>query len=254
MEVINIIAIIQARTGSSRLPNKLFYDLSGLPFLFHVVNRLKPSKEINKIVVATTTSSKDDCVEHWCVKNSVDFYRGSEKNVLRRYYQAAKKFNANIIIRVTADDPFKDFRIVDNAINIIKKKNYDFVCNNNPPSFPEGLDVEVITMKALTMSFYDSKSSFEKEHVTQYIHRNKNKFKIFNIKNDKDFSKYRWTVDTEEDYVFVKNVYDNLYKKNNIFLTEDIYKLLREKPELLKINKNIKKSHMYKKINYEKNK
>jgi spore coat polysaccharide biosynthesis protein SpsF len=242
----NVVAIIQARTGSTRLPNKIFSKLSGFNLLYHVVDRLKPSKEINKIVIATTTSAKDNGVEDWCIENHIDCYRGSEENVLKRYYEAAKKFKAEIIIRITADDPFKDYRIIDKAINILKEDNFDFVCNNSPVSFPEGLDVEVLTMDALYISFSNSISSFEKEHVTQYIHRNKYFFKVFNIKNDKDLSSFRWTIDTKEDYIFVKEVYNRLYKNNSIFLPEDIYKLLAKNPHLLEINSQVKKSDLYK--------
>ena len=242
----NVVAIIQARTGSTRLPNKIFSKLNGYDLLYHVVNRLKPSKEINNIVIATTSSSKDNSVEKWCLENSISFYRGSEKNVLKRYYNAAKEFNADIIIRVTADDPFKDFRIIDKAIKILKENDYDFVCNNSPVSFPEGLDVEVLTMDSLSESFLNSKSSFEQEHVTQYIHRNKINFKIFNIKNNKDYSHYRWTIDTKEDYSFVREIYKHLFDENSIFTTEDIYEFLEKNPHLLKINNKVKKSVLYK--------
>lgn len=242
----NVVAIVQARTGSTRLPNKIFCNLSGFSLLYHVVDRLKASKEINKIVIATTISSRDNSVEDWCIENYIDCYRGSEENVLKRYYDAAKEFKADIIIRVTADDPFKDFRIIDEAIKILKVNKFDFVCNNSPVSFPEGLDVEVLTMHALSNSFFNSTSNFEQEHVTQYIHRNKNFFKIFNIKNDKDLSYFRWTIDTKEDYLFVKEVYNNLYKKNSIFLPEDIYQLLDKNPLLLEINSEVKKSDLYK--------
>tara|TARA_B100000900_G_scaffold411694_2_gene431915 strand:- start:4462 stop:5193 length:732 start_codon:yes stop_codon:yes gene_type:complete len=242
----NVVAIIQARTGSTRLPNKIFSKLSGFNLLYHVVDRLKPSKEINKIVIATTNSIKDNSVEDWCIENYIDCYRGSEENVLKRYYEAAKEFKAEIIIRVTADDPFKDYRMIDKAINILKENKYDFVCNNSPVSYPEGLDVEVLTMHALSNSFFNSTSSFEQEHVTQYIHRNKNFFKIFNIKNDKDLSYFRWTIDTKEDYLFVKEVYSVLYKRDSIFLPEDIYQLLERKPQLLEINSEVKKSDLYK--------
>ena len=242
----NVVAIIQARTGSTRLPNKIFSKLNGYDLLYHVVNRLKPSKEINNIVIATTNSHKDDIVEKWCIKNFIDFYRGSEKNVLKRYYNTGKKFNADIIIRITADDPFKDFRIIDEAIKILKENDYDFVCNNSPVSYPEGLDVEVLTMEALAQSFYNSKSSFEQEHVTQYIHRNKTNFKIFNIKNNKDYSHYRWTIDTKEDYLFVREIYENLFDEKSIFTTEDIYEFLEENLHLLNINDKVKKSDLYK--------
>lgn len=242
----NVVAIVQARTGSTRLPNKIFLKLANASLLSHVVNRLRPSKEIDKIVIATSTSLKDNIVEEWCLNNYLDYFRGSENNVLDRYYHTAKKFNADIIVRVTADDPFKDFRLIDKAIKILKENNYDFVCNNNPVSFPEGLDVEVLSMDALSKSFFNSTSNFEKEHVTQYIHRNKKSFKIFNIKNVKDLSSYRWTIDTEEDYLFAIEIYNKLYNNNNIFLPEDIYQLLDKNSQLLQINNSVKKSDLYK--------
>lgn len=242
----NVVAVIQARTGSSRLPNKIFCELSGFYLLHHVIERLKPSKEINNIVVATTDTSQDNKVEDWCILNKINFFRGSEKNVLKRYYDTALMYKADIIVRVTADDPFKDYRIIDDAIKIIKKAKIDFVCNNSPISYPEGLDVEVLTMSALSKSYLNSTSTYEQEHVTQYIHRNKNLFKTFNIKNSKNLSHYRWTLDTMKDYFFVKEVYDNLYDKDALFLTEDIYKLLDKKPFLIEINKDVPKSTLYK--------
>ncbi len=241
----NVIAIIQARTGSTRLPNKVFYELSGKPLLYHVVDRIKHSTEIDKIIIATTKSSNDDLISRWAKDNGFFCYRGSEENVLERYYYAAEKYNADLIVRITADDPFKDFRIIDKAVRIIKENNLDFVCNNNPTSFPEGLDVEVLTMNSLKKSFQNSKSKFEQEHVTQHIHLNKNNFKIFNIRNNENLSHYRWTIDTIEDYNFSKLIYDHLYVENEIFLTEKIYELLEKKPFLSEINKNISRSTLY---------
>tara|TARA_B100000767_G_C19657967_1_gene489727 strand:- start:221 stop:958 length:738 start_codon:yes stop_codon:yes gene_type:complete len=245
LESIKVIAIIQARTGSTRLPNKVFYEISGKPLLHHVVERIRPSSEIDKIVVATTKSKNDDLINNWAKENGISCFRGSEENVLERYYYAAEKYNADLIVRITADDPFKDYRIIDNAVRIIKENNLDFVCNNNPVSFPEGLDVEVLTMNSLKKSFQNSKTMFEKEHVTQHIHLNKNKFKVFNIINNINLSHYRWTLDTIEDYNFTKLIYDNLYINDEIFLPEEIYKLLEQKPFLLDINKNVKKSTLY---------
>ena len=241
----NVVAIIQARNGSTRLPNKIFLKLMDKSLLHHVVERLKPSKEINNIVVATTTSSIDNSVQEWCLKNSIDCYRGSENNVLKRYYYAAYEFKADIIIRITADDPFKDYRLIDEAIKIIKKNKYDFVCNNNPVSYPEGLDVEVMLMDALRKSYFNSTSNFEKEHVTQYIHQNKNIFNTYNIKNKKNYSHYRWTIDTKDDYLFATEIYNYLYKNNKIFLTEKIYELIEKNPQLLKINDKVAKSDLY---------
>jgi spore coat polysaccharide biosynthesis protein SpsF len=190
-------------------------------------------------------SQNDDLIENWALKNGILCFRGSEENVLERYYFAALKYNADIIIRVTADDPFKDYRIIDNAVKLIKQFKYDFVCNNNPVSFPEGLDVEVLTMSSLKKSFQNATSKFEQEHVTQHIHLNKDKFNIFNITNKINLSHYRWTLDTLEDYNFTKLIYDNLYVENKIFLPEAIYKLLDQNPFLLEINNNIARSTLY---------
>ena len=242
----NVVAIIQARNGSTRLPNKIFLKLMGKSLLHHVIERLKPSKEIDTIVVATTTSPKDNSVQEWCIDNSIDCFRGSENNVLERYYYAARKFRADAIVRITADDPFKDYRLIDEAIKILKKDKYDFVCNNSPVSFPEGLDVEVLSMNALTNSYLKSTCNFEKEHVTQYIHRNKNIFSTYNLKSSKDYSHYRWTIDTEDDYLFAKEIYNSLYNEKNVFQTESIYEFLEKNPEILKLNKNVSKSDLYK--------
>ncbi len=181
-EIMNVVAIIQARTGSTRLPNKVFCELSGKPLLYHVVQRIRLSSEIDKIVVATTTSKSDDSIDNWAKENGVSCFRGSEENVLERYYYAAEKYKADLIVRITADDPFKDYRIIDNAVRIMQEYNLDFVCNNSPVSFPEGLDVEVLSMSSLTKIIIKiQQQKFEKEHVTQHIHLNKDKFNIFNI-------------------------------------------------------------------------
>ena len=241
-----IVAIIQARINSSRLPNKVLHDLSGKSLLEHVVLRLKPSKKINKIVVATTTRLHDDQIEDLCKRLEIDCYRGSETNVLERYFEASELFKADIIIRITADDPFKDYRIIDNAIDILIEKKLDFVCNNNPPTFPEGLDVEVITFEALKNSYLNATTDFQREHVTQYIHQNQSKYKIYNIQNASNLSDYRWTIDTLEDLTFARKVYDKLYVNNKIFLTEQILALLQNEPALQLINANVAKSDMYK--------
>ncbi len=240
-----ISAIIQARMGSTRLPNKTFLDLCGKPLLFHVVERLKYSKHINNIVVATTNLAQDDVIENWTKENRINFFRGSVENVLNRYYKAAKKFNSDLIVRITADDPFKDYRIIDNAIETIIENKLDFVCNNNPPTYPEGLDVEVLTYNCLKKCNDNSKSLYQKEHVTQYIHQNPDIFETKNIKNEKDYSNYRWTIDTNEDYIFVNKIYESLYKEDDIFLTEEIYNLLESNKDLLKINSKVKRSIQY---------
>lgn len=243
----NISAIVQIRMGSTRLPGKTFLNLAGKPLIYHVINRLKSTKKVNELIIATTKNNEDDEIEIWCKNHEIKCFRGSENNVLKRYYDCAQKYNSDYIVRVTGDDPFKDYRIIDKAVEIITSNKYDFVCNNSPASYPEGLDVEVFTKDTLTKIYENVTSDEEKEHVTLYIHNNKSLFKTFNMENSEDLSNYRWTIDYEEDYIFTKKIYDKLYFKKNIFLTEDIYKILKENSSLLSINNNQKKSILYEK-------
>lgn len=245
MDKIKVGAIIQARRGSTRLRDKVFLDLEGKPLLEHVISRLKSSKLLNEIIIATTTAADDDLIESWCSTKNVKIFRGSEENVLRRYYEAAKKFNIDIIVRITADDPFKDYRLIDEAVELLIENNLDFVCNNSPVSYPEGLDVEVMTFGALEKSYLNAISDFDKEHVTQYIHKNKNNFNVFNIENDEDLSSHRWTLDTSEDYEFAKRIYTELYKDGEIFLREEIFDLLQKTPSIMELNKKVKRSNLY---------
>lgn len=240
-----VAAIIQARRGSTRLPDKVFLELSNKPLLEHVVNRLKYSELLDEIIVATTDLPDDDLIEAWACSNNINVFRGSENNVLERYYKAAKEFNIDIIVRITADDPFKDYRLVDEVVILLIEKNLDFVCNNNPVSFPEGLDVEAFTFESLEISYNNASSDFEKEHVTQYIHQNKEKFKVANILNDKDMSFHRWTLDTVEDYQFAQKIYSELYKEGFVFLREEIFDLLERSPSMMEINRNVERSNLY---------
>jgi spore coat polysaccharide biosynthesis protein SpsF len=241
-----IVAIIQARLGSTRFPRKIFSDLAGKPLIWHVIDRLKHSEKIDRIVLATTITSTDDELASWAIHEGVDLYRGSENNVLERFYFAAKEFSASIVVRITADDPFKDPDIIDKVISKLVDEKLDFAYNNNPPTFPEGLDSEVFTFGALESAYLKSVDDYEKEHVTQYFYRNKTLFKQANYSNDQNLSELRWTIDTELDYAMAKSVYDILYKPNEIFLMDDILKVLKQHPEIAQINKEVARSDMYK--------
>jgi len=242
----NIIAIIQARLGSTRLPKKVFADLAGKPLIWHVINRLKYSNRINDIVLATTNSAVDDELASWATKEKVNLFRGSENNVLERFYFAAKQYSADIIVRITADDPFKDPLIIDQVIDKLLVENLDFAYNNNPPTFPEGLDTEVFTYNAIEKAYFQSNDDYEKEHVTQYFYRNSEFFKQSNLLNLKNLSHLRWTIDTELDYEMTKQVYNALYRENSIFQMNEILDLLNEKPEISQINIDVARSAMYK--------
>lgn len=243
-----IVAIIQARVGSTRLPNKIFNILAGKPLIWHVVNRLKFSKRINKVVLATTNNTKDDVLAKWAIENNVILFRGSEDNVLERFYFAAKENNASVIVRITADDPFKDPEIIDEVIGLLEDHNLSFAYNNNPPSFPEGLDTEVFTFDALEAAYRNSKEKYELEHVTQHFYRNKNVYRQMNFPNSSgDFSYLRWTIDTQTDFEMARKVYKALYKEGQIFYRDQILQLLKDNPEIAAINSDVPRSLMYKK-------
>ena len=244
------VAIIQARCGSTRFPQKIFADLSGKPLIWHVVNRLKYCKRIDKIIVATTTNITDNTLTDWAAKENIELYQGSEDDVLNRYYSTAKMLELNpddIIIRITADDPFKEPELIDKVIEKVELGDTLFAYNNKPPTFPEGLDCEVFTMSALELSEISSNDPYEREHVTQYMYRHPEIFSGQNISNDVDLSYLRFTIDTEDDYKMVKEIYSNLYDENKIFVLTDILDFIRINPHILQINANVKRSDMYKK-------
>ncbi|MDD3138613.1 MAG: glycosyltransferase family protein [Lachnospiraceae bacterium] len=242
-----IAAIIQARCGSTRFPNKIFAELQDKPLIWHVVNRLKFARKVDKLIIATTVNPLDDKLVSWAVDNNIDYFRGSENDVLERYYETAKIFGADIVVRITADDPFKEPEIVDNVIDVLESSQADFVSNNNPPSFPEGLDVEAFTMEALSKMQNNATTNFEREHVTQYAYLHPYEFKICNVNNTKNLSYLRWTIDTETDFKMVSVIYQSLYRdENHIFHMDDILQLIQNCPEIAKINSEVQRSEMFK--------
>jgi spore coat polysaccharide biosynthesis protein SpsF len=231
--------------GSTRLPNKVFRDLAGKPLIWHVVDRIKRSRRISGIILATSTSPSDDLLQKWAEENGVALFRGSEEDVLSRFYGAAKKYGAEAIARITADDPFKDPAILDKVIEAFIREKLDFCYNNNPPTFPEGLDCEVFTFNALSRAHQEAKDPFEREHVTPYLYRHPEIFRQKNLPYSEDLSFLRWTLDTKEDYDMASAVYRELYRPGRIFLMENILALLKRKPEIARMNAGVKRSAMY---------
>jgi len=240
-----IAAIIQARTGSKRLPNKVFKQLCNKPLIWHIINRLKYSKKIDKIILATTLNPDDNILEVWADENNILCFRGSENDVLGRFYSTAQYFKVDTIVRITADDPFKDPEIIDLVIKFFEENNLDFAYNNNPPTFPEGLDTEVFSFDALEKAFFNSVDSFEREHVTQYFYRNPSTFRQACIMNNTDFSYLRWTIDTQQDWDMAEIIYNRLYKIKENFNMSDILELLNKEPQIAKINSSVTRSAMY---------
>ena len=241
-------AIIQARCGSTRFPAKVFAEINGNPLIWHVVDRLRYAKRIDRIIIATTVSSMDDKIEEWCRDNGVDCFRGSEENVLNRYYNASEAFPSDYVVRITADDPFKEPAVIDAVITKLIDEGYDHVTNNLPPSFPEGLDCEAFKKTALDRSEKDAETVFEREHVTQYIYHHPEIFKIGNVSCDRQLSHLRWTIDKEIDLEMVRAVYANRNPNSKgILLMDEILQILKDNPEIEKINSEVERSAMYKK-------
>ncbi len=240
-----IIAIVQARSGSTRLPGKTMIDIAGKPMLWHVINRLKHSRRLTDIVIATTTNPNDNAIIRLAGENNIKSYAGSEEDVLDRYYQAAVKFKADVIVRITADCPMIDPVIVDKTIEHYLNGKFDYVSNTVKPTYPDGLDTEVFSFRSLQRAWKEAKLKSEREHVTPYLWKHPELFIIGNIKNDTDLSRFRWTVDTEEDLQFAREIYRRLYKAHGMFYMEDILELLKQHPELLAINSNSKRNEGY---------
>jgi len=239
-----IVCIIQARMGSTRLPGKIMLDLVGKPVLLRVVDRVLESKKIDQIVVATTTNPNDqkvvNLIENYHPK--VFVYRGSEEDVLDRYYQAAKYYKADSIVRITSDCPLIDPEIIDKVINtFLEEKDIDYASNVlGKRTYPRGLDVEVVSFEALKKTWQEAHEPDYREHVTLYIGKNPNLFKSKNITNTSDYSYYRWTIDERNDYNLIKIIYQELYPKNPNFKMEEVINLFKKRPELIKINQDVK--------------
>ena len=238
----SIIAILQARMSSTRLPNKVLKLIVNKPMLQLQIERIQQAKLIDKIVVATSTMDEDNTIEQLCYQLNISCYRGSLDNVLDRFYQAASKFNATHIVRLTGDCPLIDPQIIDNVVALHLKQKSDYTSNCRIPCLPDGLDVEIINKNSLKTSWIYASRPSEKEHVTQYIRNNEDLFKLVDYQHSPDLSAHRWTVDEPDDFEFVNKVYQNLYNKKVNFTTSDILSLLEKQPELTTINCQINRN------------
>lgn len=237
-----VVCIIQARTGSTRLPGKVLKKICEKTVLEHTINRLKRVKNIDEIVIATTDKENDNKIVDEALDLGVEYFRGSEEDVLSRYYYAAKEYKADIVVRVTSDCPLIDWEVSENIIQYYLDNidSYDYVSNTIERTYPRGLDTEVFSFKALEKAFNESKLHRDREHVTPYIWDNSNIFKIYHYKNNVDYSELRWTLDTEEDFELISKIYNFLYP--NIcseFKFGDILNLYNNYPELKNINSQI---------------
>lgn len=242
------VAIVQARMGSTRLPGKILKDLLGKTVLQHVIERVLMVNSIDEIIIATTVLDQDIVVVHEATKCGVKYFRGSEEDVLSRYYLAAKESEADVIVRITSDCPLIDPIITDQVVKyFLEKQEYELVTNAGidvtKRTFPRGLDTEVFSFQALEEAFKAATLPYQREHVTPYIYENSNK--IYFYQNEVDYSHLRWTLDTEEDYLLIEKIYNHLYHGTHDFYFQDIIRLLEKYPEFIQINSHIEQKKIY---------
>ena len=237
------VAIIQARTGSTRLPGKVLLPIYGKPAILWTIDRVAKCNDVDRIVVATTERPNDTKLADLCDELGISCFRGSENDVLDRYYQAARSFslhNGQRIVRLTGDCPFIDPVVCDAVIRLQQETGADYVSNTMPPSYPDGLDCEVFLFETLEKAWREAEKDFEREHVTQYMIRNPELFTMKNLTAEENLSHMRWTLDRPEDYLFLSAVAEHFGRYD--FSTEELVALLREKPSLMEINSVFKRN------------
>jgi len=237
-------AIVQARLNSTRLPGKVMKEILGRPLLFYLIERLKSARLLEKIVVATTQCQHDKVICDYAKNLGVEYFRGSQDDVLDRYYQAARKFAIDIIVRITADCPLLDPELVDEVVRYyLEHRGFDLV--RTGPTYPEGFDVEVFAFKSLEIAWRQAKLKSEREHVTSYIWKNDQSFKIKTLAFKKDLSYLRITVDEKEDFQLITDLLTKLYSSQKIFSLADILQLHEEQPEIFRVNQHVIRNEGY---------
>ena len=234
-----IIAIIQARIGSTRLPGKVLMKINGTPQLEMMLSRVSKSELLDEFIVATSNEFIDDKIEVFCKDYNYNLYRGSENDVLSRYYECAKKFNADIVVRLTADCPLIDPIIIDRVVKFYIEKNVDYASNTVPPetnTFPDGSDVEVFSFEALKRAHCEAVSLKDREHVTFYFWKKNNGFKTTQLKQKKDWSNYRITVDYIEDLKVIEKIMKKLKQKNSFGDLSEIISIIENNPDIKSLN------------------
>jgi len=237
-----IVAIIQARVGSKRLPGKILKKIDGMPMIIKQLKRIALSRTLNEIVVATPKSKKNDQLIKLIKKHKFKYFRGSESNVLKRYIKTAKKFKADAIVRITSDNPLVSPELIDKLVKIFIKNEFDYVSNVFPMTYPMGFAIEILDIHTLEKIYRKSKTDYFKEHVTAYIHKNKREFNIHNLKLKKNLSKFRLTVDEIDDFKVVSKIF-NIFYPNIGFSFKKITKLFTSNPEIFKINSLVKQKN-----------
>ena len=235
-----VITIIQARLGSTRLPGKVLLDLAGEPMLARVVSRAARSRTIEQVVVATTDRPADDRLADFCLDRGIACFRGSENDVLDRYYQAAVAHRAEAVVRVTSDCPLIDPGLIDRVVGdfLAGQPEIEYATNCYPrDTFPRGLDMEVLRMDVLRRAWQEDRNPAWREHVSPYIYHHPERFRIHGVMNDVDLSGMRWTVDTPEDLELVRRVF--VHFGHDRFDWTEVLALMAEHPEWAEVNRHV---------------
>jgi spore coat polysaccharide biosynthesis protein SpsF len=233
-----VIAIIQARMGSTRLPGKVLMDLGGITVLAHVLRRTCRATLIQGAMVATTESVADDAIVRECHRFDVPCFRGSEEDVLDRYYQAAHTCNAEAVVRVTSDCPLIDRELIDKTIRIFLDQRADYASNISPRTYPRGLDTEVFSMPALERAWREAREPSQREHVTPYLYVHPELFRQASTSGHPDYSQYRWTLDTREDLSLLRAIYARFGNQDG-FTWREVIALMEDEPELRELNAHV---------------
>jgi len=237
--------IIQARLGSTRLLGKVLLEVLGKPILEYIVQRIKNAKSVSDIAIATSMKGEDLRIVNLAESLGVKVFRGSEKDVLDRFYQAAKIYKMQHIIRICADCPLMDPGIINKTVSLYFESHADYCSNILDRTFPDGLDVEVFTFGALEHAWNNADLLSEREHVTPYIRKRGDIFKLVNLKNEINLSSKRWTLDKSEDFELIKSILESLYIKNPGFNMEDVLRFLGHNAHLEDLNRHIMQGEGY---------
>ena len=228
------LVILQARMSSKRFPGKVLQDLFGKPMIIRQISRIQSAKNIGKIVV-TTRRQDDDLLASTLLENEIDIYRGATDDVISRYVKVIRKFQANTVVRLTADCPLVMPELLDSMIEDFSCNNWDYLSNTIFPTYPDGLDIEIFSAKSLITLYSMKLTDPEKEHVTLGFHNRKKEFNLHNYESNLDYSNLRWTVDYPEDLEFIRNVYSKFQDRMNMFGFDEVLDLIRENPGMQSI-------------------
>lgn len=240
------VIIVQARMTSTRLPGKIMKEVMGKSLLEYQLERMKRVKSVDEIVVATTWGDADRVIVDFCDRLSIHYFRGSEQDVLSRYYEAAKAFHADVVVRLTSDCPLIDPSIVERVLQhyFDHSAEYDYVSNCLIRTYPRGMDTEIFPVGVLEEGFREATDPQDREHVTSFFYRHDQRYRLSNVAYSRDCSRHRWTVDTEEDFILIKQILEILYPAKPDFSMEDVLDLFERDPRLFAINAHVEQKEL----------